>query len=161
MAARDAPISGLRMSQNKVRSDICRSRINHQLDFRDAICWEASEAGMDTKHLFVRSDVDTVDRVSRYIAVQPLDLRPEFIQYAARFLRDREHLIGCYISDAGKLAVNNILGHVSSFLVSLRAIKKGDAQPQPASPAAYSCEQLTWSFQSTKSPFGLSLQAHT
>src|SRR5215472_8551085 len=87
-----------------VKSDFCRSRIHHGLDFRDTVCREASLDGMGTNHLFGGSDVNTVNLVSRHVAVEPLDFLPEATQNAAGFLRDGDHLIGRHISDAGKLA---------------------------------------------------------
>jgi len=57
-----------------------------------------------------------------------MDLRPEAIQNAARLLRDSEHRIRRYISDAGKLALNNILGYVFSFLVSVSDDRKRETR---------------------------------
>ena len=110
------------------KSDFCRSRIDHQLDFRDMFAGEATLDGVGTNHLFVGSDVDTVNGVGRYIAVQPLDLRPEAIQSAARLLLNSEHLIGAHVSDAGERSLNNVLGHVSAFPVRAPDNKKWETR---------------------------------
>ena len=92
---------------------------------------------MGTGHLFVGGDVDTVDFVSRHIAVQPLDLRPEAIQNTTRFLRESEHLVGRYISDVGKFALNDVFWACAASFQRFRITsKKEDAQREPASPAA-------------------------
>src|SRR6202035_59201 len=87
---------------------------------------------MRTNDVLIGRDIDTVDLVSRNVALQPLNLGSESIQNTARFLRNSEHLIGAHISDANELSLNNVLGHVSAFPVN----KSGRRAREPASPVA-------------------------
>src|ERR1039458_988181 len=63
-----------------------RGWIDHQLDFRNAVCGESALSGMLAHHFFVGRDVDTVNFVLSDVAVQPLDLRTQVVQHAAGFL---------------------------------------------------------------------------
>jgi hypothetical protein len=57
-------------------SSFRRGGIDHKLDFRDTIRWEASLPRMFTNHLFAGSNIGAVNLVGRHVAVQPLDCRP-------------------------------------------------------------------------------------
>src|SRR5579863_2486659 len=64
-------------------------------------------------HLFIRSDVDTVNFVLRDIAVQPLDLWSQVVQHAAGFLRDRDDLVWRYVANGRNIAFDDVFRHSS------------------------------------------------
>src|SRR5215472_18108302 len=66
---------------------------------------------MFANSVLVRCDVDAVDFVLGYVAMQPLHLRAQVLENAARFLRDGLQLLVFEVSGAGNLALNYILGH--------------------------------------------------
>jgi hypothetical protein len=58
-------------------------------------------------------------------ALQPLNLRAQLVEDAARFLRDGDDLFRSYASDVWNVALDDVLGHVSSFC--LEASSFGEA----------------------------------
>src|SRR5207249_1236950 len=62
-------------------------------------------------HLFARRHVHAVDLVAGHVALDPLDLRPEALQHAARLLRDRLQLLRAELAGAGDLTLDEVLGH--------------------------------------------------
>lgn len=63
-------------------------RVNHSPDCGDPIRGEASPSRVFPDGRLVRSEVDAVNLVAGYVAVQPLDLGTHCLQNADRFLRD-------------------------------------------------------------------------
>src|SRR3954453_22058966 len=62
------------------------------LDLGDTVCRESAAGRVFADQIFVRSDIYAVDLIGRDIALDPLDLRPELLQDAARRLRYRLQL---------------------------------------------------------------------
>src|ERR1700693_2226757 len=67
-------------------SRLSRSRIDNPLHFRNAVRREAALFCMLPHHRLIGSDIDTVNFVLRNIALDPLNLRPQVLQDAARLL---------------------------------------------------------------------------
>src|SRR6516164_3993771 len=88
-----------------------RRRVDRGSNLGDIVRGEAALACMFANSVLVRGDVDAVDFVLGYIAVQPLHVRAQVLENAARFLRDGLQLLGFEVPGAGNLALNYILGH--------------------------------------------------
>ena len=63
-------------------------------------------------HVFVRCDIDAIDLIVGHVALEPLDLRPEILQHAARFLRDPLVLFQRGLSGSRELTLCICLGHI-------------------------------------------------
>ena len=99
---------------------LCCRRIDHGPDFRDAVGWEAALPRMFAHRRLIRRNVDTVNLVSRDVAVQPLNLRTEIPQDAARLLRNRLQLLRLQIPGSGNFALNDKFGHAGPPLDEMR-----------------------------------------
>src|ERR671915_1119248 len=62
-------------------------------------------------HRFIGRPIDTIDLVSRDIAVDPLDLRTHLVQDATGFLRDCLQVGGGQLAGAWELALDEELRH--------------------------------------------------
>ena len=71
---------------------------------------------MFTNHLLAGCDIDAVNLLGRYVAMQPLDCRSEVVENAARFPRDSQYSIPGEISGTRKLALDDVFGH--AFVLS-------------------------------------------
>src|SRR3954469_22354555 len=95
------------------------SGINYRLDFRDLVGRKISLAGVFSYHLLIGRDVDAVNLVIGYVAMDPLNLRAEFAEYSTGFLRDSLKLVWRQLSRAWKVAFDDVFGHrfCSPFLI--------------------------------------------
>src|SRR5207253_1043521 len=55
--------------------------------------------------------IDTVNLISGYVALDPLNLRSQLVENATGLLRDATKLLLRQFARAGQLALNQILGH--------------------------------------------------
>src|SRR5438445_4899182 len=85
--------------------------IDDALDLGDVVGGEAALLRVLAHHLLVRRHVHAVDLVAGHVALDPLDLRPEALQHAARLLRDRLQLLRAELAGAGDLTLDEVLGH--------------------------------------------------
>ena len=90
---------------------LCRRGIDHGPDFRDAVGREAALLRMFAHHRLIGRNVDTVNLVSRDVAVQLLNLRTKIPQDVARLLRNRLQLLRLQIPGSGNFALNDKFGH--------------------------------------------------
>ena len=65
---------------------LCCGRINYGPDLCDLVRGEPTLPSVLTHGFLVRCNVDTVDLVISDVTLNPLDLRPDFSQNAARLL---------------------------------------------------------------------------
>src|SRR5205814_265128 len=63
-----------------------RGWVNRQLYFGDAVGRKATLFGMLSHHGFIGSYVHAINLVRGNVAVQPLNMRAQFVKHAARFL---------------------------------------------------------------------------
>lgn len=108
---RIAPRLIARRDKTPGRSGLGRGRIDHLSDLGNAVGREAALFGVFTHQLRVGRDVDAIDLVVRDVALDPVDLRAELLQDAARFLGDGLQLCGREFSDAGNFAFDDLFGH--------------------------------------------------
>src|SRR5271166_5834335 len=85
--------------------------IDDRSDLGNTIRREASLAGMFADELLVGRIVDAVDLVIGDIAVHPLNLGAEVLEYTARFLRDALQLFRRKLSGARQFALDHVFGH--------------------------------------------------
>jgi hypothetical protein len=85
--------------------------VNEFADCRYAISGETEAAGMLPYDVFIWSEIDAVDFVFRNVAVKPLNVRAQFLQYLQRSQRDIPKLGFGQFSGAGYVAFDNELGH--------------------------------------------------
>src|SRR5690606_18526867 len=64
-----------------------RRRIDNPIDLRNPRHREIPTPGMLANHLFVLGDVDAAELIVAHVAVLPLDLWPELLEYAIGFQR--------------------------------------------------------------------------
>src|ERR1017187_2637823 len=81
-----------------------RGWIDHQLDFRNAVCGESALSGMLAQHFFHVCDVATLSFVLSAVGVHPLDLRTQVVRRTAEFLRDAAALVRGQISNVEDVA---------------------------------------------------------
>src|SRR2546430_16913578 len=74
------------IQSNSWISNFRRGGIDHKLDFRDTVRWEASLPRMFTNHLFA-GNIDAVNLVGRSRSYAAIGLPVRVIENAARFLR--------------------------------------------------------------------------
>src|SRR5258707_5003529 len=103
-------------------SSFSRGRIDHKLDLRHAVCQEAALLRVFADHLLVGSDIDAVDFVPSYITVEPLNLWSQILEHVAGFLRNRCHLLRCYIPHSGDIAFDDVFRH--AFLLRSRPLRE-------------------------------------
>lgn len=94
-----------------------RRRVNNGPHLAYGIGREAALGGVVADHFFVGGVVDAVYLVVGHIAVDPLNLRPHFLQHAAGGLRDGLQLVGVELAGARDFAFDDILGHDVLVLV--------------------------------------------
>ena len=75
-------------------------------------------------YLLVRRNVDAINLVLDYVAVQPLDLRSELVQNSAGLLLDGDHLFRRYISDVRNVAFDEVFRHRCFLATVFRITKK-------------------------------------
>lgn len=80
-------------------------------DLGDSVCGETALGGVFPDQGLVGRDVNTVDFILGYIAVNPLNLGSEFAQNAAGGLGDGLKLLGAELSSAGQVALDHIFWH--------------------------------------------------
>jgi hypothetical protein len=80
-------------------------------DSTNAIGRESPLRGVIPYHLLVWSDVDTVDFVGGDIALHPLNLRPQFLQNTAGFLRNSCEFFRAERPGSGDISFNYIFRH--------------------------------------------------
>src|SRR5882672_7808244 len=86
-------------------------RIDRAQDLADPVGGEAALGRVLAHHLLVGRHVHAVDLVSGDVAVDPLDLRAQALQHAARLLGDTAQLLLRQLAGAGDLALDQVLGH--------------------------------------------------
>jgi hypothetical protein len=68
-------------------------------------------------HLLVRCPVDAVDFVIRYVAVDPLNLKPKISQYGAGCLRGALQVRGTKLTHSRHLTLDHKLRHLAPRFV--------------------------------------------
>jgi hypothetical protein len=91
------------------------------VDGCDDVGRESAFGGVSADDIFVRRNVDAVDLVGCDEGVDPLDLRTDSFDNRARFLRDGGELVGGELAGAGKVALDEELGHCGSPLGGIDA----------------------------------------
>jgi hypothetical protein len=76
-----------------IGSGLNRGRIDDALDLGDAVGGESSLFGMFSNHFLVGSEVHAINFVVRHVAVQPLNLPAQILNYAIGFLRNGLNLV--------------------------------------------------------------------
>ena len=71
-------------------------------------------AGVLQDHFDVRRDVDTVNLLIGHVAVDPLNLRSQLAEHAARLLRDGLKLFSRKLPRPRDVTLNQILRHCQS-----------------------------------------------
>src|SRR5215813_14231265 len=92
-----------------------RCRVDHAFHFRDPVGREAALLSVLTDHLLIGRDVDAVNLVVRNEALDPLDLRSEVAQHAARLLRDGVQFVGAEFARIWDFPFNYIFRHDGSY----------------------------------------------
>src|SRR5579872_287607 len=85
--------------------------VDYDADGLDGVGREAAELGVFSDRRFVRGDVDAVDFVVGDEGFQPLDLRPEFAQDRAGFLRDLDKLLFAELPGTWDISFDHKLRH--------------------------------------------------
>ena len=80
----DFAVSGI-----EVESLLGGSRVDDRSHLRDSIGRKTALSGMFAHHLLVRRVIDAINFIVRDVTVHPLNLRSQFLQHAARLLRNR------------------------------------------------------------------------
>src|SRR5205823_4293207 len=95
-------------------------------------------------HLLVRRHVDAVDLVAGHVALDPLDLRPEALQDAARLLRDRLQLLRAELAGAGDLTLDEVLRHGGLLVERPWAPSRVRSTPSPDMVQCTSVSEASW-----------------
>src|SRR4051812_48646253 len=85
--------------------------IDDVLHLGDAVRRESSSHRVLADDVLIRSDIDTIDLVRRDVALDPLDLRPELLEYAARGLRYCLQLCRRRVADPRYLSLYDVFWH--------------------------------------------------
>jgi hypothetical protein len=91
--------------------DFGRGGVDHSLDFSDAVGWELAAPGMLADNFGVGSDVDTVNLIVCYVALHPLNLRPERLHNTAGSLRNDSQLLSGQSARSRNLTLNHEFRH--------------------------------------------------
>src|SRR5215471_11147441 len=86
-------------------------RIDYGFDFRNTVSWKAALLRVGANHVFAGGDIDAINLVAGYVALYPLNLRPEVLQDRARLLRDTLQFLRRQISGARNFSFDYILRH--------------------------------------------------
>lgn len=101
-------------------SSFSRGGVNYRGYPGNAISWKAPPAGMLPDSFLVGSHINAVNFVFRHIALHPLNLRAQFCQNPAGFLRNGLELLGGELSRPRNFPFNQELRH--TFLLWLRFV---------------------------------------
>src|SRR5688500_17573593 len=80
-------------------------------DGRDLVGGATALGRVLPDHLLVGRHVHAVDLVGCHVALDPLDLRPQLLQHAARLLRDSAQLIRAELACPWNLALDHVSWH--------------------------------------------------
>src|SRR5260370_2361123 len=93
---------------------LSRGRVDYGPDFRDLVSRKAALPRVFAYSVLIRSDIDAINLVLGYIAVQPLHLGTKISENAAGFLGDRLQLLWLQISCSWNLPLDHVFWHQTS-----------------------------------------------
>src|SRR5206468_9249544 len=108
--------------------------VNDGRNPRDLVCRKSTLFRVTSDHLLVRSVVHAIDLVARDVALDPLNLRSQAAQHAARFLRDGLELSGGELASAGNLAFDHELWHAMVLSTSGQRRMRGAPDSTSSTP---------------------------
>src|SRR5579859_1584635 len=95
------------------RLGFCRRRVDNPFYFGNTVCRKASLLGVFLHRRLIWGDIHAIDLVVGHIAFEPLDLRPELLEDAARLLRDTLQLVRRELSGSRNFAFDYVFWHIS------------------------------------------------
>ena len=110
--SRQARVGGRNCRLLTLRNFLFRGRrVNQPPHSGDPVGGKPRSLRMFLNGHFIRSQVNAINLVARYIAVQPLNLGPQFLQNLHGSLRSRADFTIRHISDIGYVTLDHKLGH--------------------------------------------------